>query len=172
MSLTNRQRKALLKQIPAQPRTPKVADAKPKIAAAPVRKTGLEWLFSKKRITANQLKAGTTYGKDFRLVAISGLEPIKSCIASDATGGSSGSRILASKAEHNIEAHRRLDAARAAIGFHTGMTTAIDAVCGKQLTPREVHPNQREAEKFEQTLRIALDLLHTHYRLTEWMRRA
>lgn len=162
MSLTGAERKALNRQIKAA-RLKRIGPPPVKLAVVPPRKSGLEFLFSKGRITRPQAEAGKTYGTDYRLTQTSGQEPIKSCISGD-VGGQSGSRILTSKAVTNVDAARRYELARALLAVSDGLPDIADAVCGKQLSPREVNPNQRKAAEIETRLKVALDILASHYR--------
>lgn len=138
---------------------PKVSEARP------MRRLGLTWLWQKKRITLQQRTAGQTYGVDYRLDAVSGMEPIGSHLAQAAAsvGGSAGTRLHMPKAEFHAEARDRLNAARAALSFQTDLVLACDMICGREMTPREINPDQRQADRLEQSLRIALDILVRHY---------
>jgi hypothetical protein len=144
--------------------------AKPKLTIVPKmarkeekRRTGLEWLLNKNQITTDECRAGVRFGRDYRQAQVAGLEPIKSCISGDAGGSSSGSRVLASHAEANYAASQALQLAAHAIGEEE-MLTACVMICGRQLTPREIEPEQRKTERLTNTLRIALRLLIRHYR--------
>lgn len=171
MSLSNRQRKIVRKRTPAAAKAKAPGATITHLPEPARRKTGLEWLFSKKRITARQLHTGTSYGIDFRVMATDGVEPLRSCL-NDERGGGGASGIALSYADHESAARERLHTARQALGFHADMTAACDAICGKGFTPREINPDQRTAAKIEQTLRIALDLMSQHYPLTDYLKRA
>lgn len=169
-TLSNRQRKAQRKAIGTRPVSP-AAGAVVTLPEPARRKTGLEWLLSKKRITPRQFQTGERYGADFRLVSINGVEPIRSCL--DDTPRAGGGRGTAQTfAEVDLTTAERLHAARQAIGFHADMTAACDAICGKGFTPREINPDQREAAKIERTLQLALDLMSHTYPLTNYLKRA
>lgn len=131
-------------------------------------KTGIEWMVAKKRLTQRQARAGTRYGLKFRLSELDGMEPLRSCLNDEPRGGS-GVLMLA-RAANEGDAKRDLLSARSALGFHAGMTAACDLICGRGLTPWEAVAlsggNQRDAEKMQTTLAIALDLLVHHYSLT------
>lgn len=146
--------------------------AKPKLTIVPKmarkeekRRTGLEWLLHKERINADQARAGIRYGKDYRAAQIIGLEPIKSCISGD-TGGSSSSRTLTSHAVINTDTLTAIASANLALGLHPDLIATVEAVCGRQQTPREIDPDQRRAAEIETRLKIGLDLLVRHYRQT------
>lgn len=131
-------------------------------------KTGLEWLESKNKITARQKSSGKRYGEDYRIVQVAGLEPLRSCL-NDMPGGGDGGGGL-SLATYELEAKERLAGAHSALSYHPEMTLACDLICGRDMTPWEVIArhggNQRDAERLQHTLRIALDLLAKHYSLT------
>ena len=154
----------------AQLRNERRSLAKPKLTIVPKmarkeekRRTGLEWLLHKERINTDQARAGIRYGKDYRAAQIIGLEPIKSCISGD-TGGSSGPHTLTSHAVMNTDTGLHLAQAHIALGMHPDLIEVVQAVAGRQLTPREINPDQRKAAEIETRLKIGLDLLVRHYR--------
>lgn len=133
----------------------------------PKERKGLEWLLHKKRITPRQFWAGTEYGNLYRLVAASGQEPLRSCIG-DSSGGSGGDPDKGkipgmSFAEYNLDARGRLtDCHVLALRSEPNMIATLAAVCGKQLTPREITTDHAETVEIETTLRLALNLLAAH----------
>lgn len=128
-------------------------------------RTGLQWLLHKKHITDEECRAGIRFGKDYRSAEINGMEPIKSCIASDAGGGSvASSRSHESHAEFSADTNQRLALALDALKHDDEMRDALIAVCARQLTPRQINPNQRASERITHVLRCGLRLLGCHYR--------
>lgn len=130
-------------------------------------KTGIEWLVAKKRLTQRQARAGTRYGLKFRLSEVDGMDPLRSCLNDEPRGG--GGNVLAlPRAASEAEARSDLAAARAALGFHAGMISACDLICGRGLTPWEavemVGGGRKDVERLEHTLAIALDLLTQHWK--------
>lgn len=171
MSLSNRQRKAVRKTIGTKPKAPAAMSNITPLPEPQRRKSGLEWLVSKKRITTRQLHTGASYGADYRTSAIGGVEGLRSCLSGAEPGGGGG-EVALTFAEYDSAASERLHAARLALGLHAELTAVCDAICGKGFTPREINPDQREAARIEQTLRIALDLMSQNYPLTNYLKRA
>lgn len=132
--------------------------------AAPKRQGGLQWLVAKKRINRRQEAAGTCYGVDGRLSAVSGLAPLRSCLSDDPRGGTGGGVPFAI---YETEAKDRYATAQAALSYHPDMLAALELICVRDLTPWESLPNgtQKDVSRLETTLVIALDLLVRHYRL-------
>lgn len=158
----NRARRRNQQRAAAKGKTPA-----PKVASQPMRRLGLTWLHQKKRITLEQRLAGQTYGRDYRIDAISGMEPIKSNMdiaAGAGLGGSVSTGGIGPRAETDSAARSRLAEARAALAHQPDMVLACDLICGRELTPREINPDQRIADRMEQSLKIALDILARHYR--------
>lgn len=117
------------------------------------RKTGLEWLHSKGRLTSEQKQAGDKYGEDYRI----GEEvSVRSVLNDSVRGPSDGPTEFVGAAKY------RLTKARSALN-HNGMIGVCNAVCGIGLTVREFAGSRHDAEVCETTLLIALDLLATHY---------
>lgn len=133
-----------------------------------VREAGLDWLLARKRISAPQRSAGMRWGVDYRLVLVDGLAPLRSCLNDSPRG--SGEQAGFPQAHAEAEARSRRKAAEAALYWQDDMIWALDAICGRQLTPweliREIGGKQRDVETVQITLRLALDMLHKHYRLT------
>jgi hypothetical protein len=135
--------------------------------AAPRERTGLEWLLHKKRITARQFWAGTEYGNLYRSVARNGEEPLRSCIGDHAGGagstGDAGKVPGMSFADNDLDAQQRLTACHvSALSSEANMIATCAAVCGRQLTPREITAEHTETVEIETTLRLALNLLADH----------
>lgn len=129
-------------------------------------KTGLEWMLAKKRLTQQQARAGAKYGLHFRLAAIEGVDSLRSCLNNEPGGGVGGMMVM----ERPVAAtasRAALLGARQALAFHAEMIAACDLICGKGFTPWEVVQKgkgaQRDAERLQTTLGVALDLLHKHY---------
>jgi hypothetical protein len=128
-------------------------------------KTGLDWLQSRNKLNASQVKAGKRYGALFRVVQVNGMVPLASCL-DDTPRGSMG-RPGPALAIIDLQAQERLAAARAALSHQADMISVCDAVCGRDMTPWEItNGNQREADKLMAALRIALDILSRHNHLT------
>jgi hypothetical protein len=119
------------------------------------RKPGLDWLLDKGRITEAQRTAGRRYGASFQALEDAG--NLKSHL-NFTIGGGSGPGI--GEDADRRAAHRMwLSRARAFVHFHVGMIRALDNICGKELTPREIDRDRDRAERIEHELRLALDLL-------------
>jgi hypothetical protein len=124
-------------------------------------RTGLEWLLHKKRITPRQFWAGTVYGNLYRAAAINGMEPLRSCLNIEPTGGD---KPWASTAEHDLTVEQKLTACHVvALSSEASLVATCAAVCGRQLTPRQITPDQRGALEIEVTLQLALNLLAAHF---------
>jgi hypothetical protein len=135
-------------------------------------KSGLEWLRDKRRLDPHQFRAGRAYGMLYRTAILPNGVRLRSCLDDTPRSGIIGvptttpSQLAA--AEWLADSRVRLEAARRSLGSHPGMILACDLICGQSLTPRDVNPVQREAEKLETTLRIALDLAHAHFAAAGW----
>lgn len=129
-------------------------------------KTGLEWLVFKRRISTRQALAGRSYGEDYRIAALHGSVPLRSCL-NDTPGGSAAARSLPA-VEYHLEALERLGAAQAALSYQSDMIAALAAICGRQLTPWQAVEltggSARDVSKLEAVIVVALDLLDKHYR--------
>lgn len=136
-------------------------------AAAKLSQTGLEWLHSKGRISDREFQAGRRYGSLVRISLLEGDALIKSCLDTDGVRGAGTptfpGKIDATAAAWKHQAVQELAAARAALGFHTGMIAACDLICGRGDKAREISSIQREAEEIENGLRIALQILVKHW---------
>lgn len=134
-------------------------------AAVPPVRGGLDWLLAKKKITPLQAFAGRRYGRDYRICATAGLEPLRSCL-SDNIGG--GGVVGFPLARDDIDARTALLDAREALAFQSDLVAVCDLICGRELTPWDVvrlnGGTQRDAEEIVTTVRIALDILGAHYR--------
>ena len=160
-----RTKRAARQLSPARPKPALVID---NTARPIVRESGLEWLVARKRITVAHQRAGLRWGADFRLILVDGLEPLRSCL-NDSPRGSGGGVPGMSFAAAETEAKDSRRRAEAALHWQDDMIGALDAVCGRQLTPwervREVGGKQKDVEELQTTLRLALDILSKHYRL-------
>lgn len=120
----------------------------------PVRRLdGLDWLASRGRLTPRQVQAGRRYEKLHRILE-SG--DVASCLALLEVRGTAGAP---SPAEAKTWSRLKLASARAALGDHKALIFALDAICGLGLRPREITTDQRQTERLEDRLAIALDLL-------------
>lgn len=121
------------------------------------RKSGLDWLADKGRLSKTQKAAGERYGVDYRL----GEEVrLRSALNDTVVGYTDGPTGVAGAARV------RLANARKALGDHKAMIGVCNAVCGIGLTLREFTAARRDAEVAETRLLIALDLLAGHYGLS------
>lgn len=122
-----------------------------------LRRSGLDWLWKKRRISEHQQIAGLRYGDEYRVAEDFAL---RSCLAGPPTGGDAFTRQ-----DLKREMTQRLAAARAVgLGGHEGMIALCDRVCGDGRTIRQLSgDNDAEAAKNEAVLGVALDLLAAHY---------
>lgn len=131
------------------------------------RESGLDWLIAKKRITRQHHAAGMRWGVHYRLCQVDGLSPLRSCLNDSPHGGATGAGFA--YAAQEAEAKEARAQAKAALHWQDDMINALDAVCGRQLTPwehvRALGGKQRDVEELQTTLRLALDMLRKHYRL-------
>lgn len=135
-----------------------ISPRKPGEPAKPMlRRSGLDWLWKKRRISEHQQIAGLRYGDEYRVAEDFSL---RSCLAGAPTGGDAFSRQ-----DLKREMTQRLAAARAhGLGGHEGMIALCDRVCGDGRTIRQMSgDSDAEAAKNEAILCIALDLLAAHY---------
>ena len=127
------------------------------------RQTGLAWLSGKGRITSRQAAAGLAYGEAWRRAEAPA--PLPSTLALNLGGriGGGGEPLpvaaIVARAEAHARAGQRLAALRARLGGQAELVAACDAVCGRELTPREAAGGERAALKLEAVLGVALDLL-------------
>jgi hypothetical protein len=146
---------------------PKAPVKRPRQTRDEARETGLGWLLAKKRITPDQARAGARYGELFRAASIGGGEPLRSCLDDSVRGSGGTGQGAADSAAINMawiaDATAALTAARHAVGFHEGMVTALDLICGRGLRPRDISQLTREVDQIETALRLALDLLIGHF---------
>ena len=161
-----RTRRAARALAPAAPRAKPslVVDNAPKPI---VRESGLDWLLGRKRITRSHHAAGQRWGVHYRLCVVDGMSPLRSCLNDSPRGGSTGAGFTFAVQES--EAKDARDKAMFALSHQPDMIDALDAVCGRQLTPweriKETGGKQRDVEELQTTLRLALDILSKHYRL-------
>lgn len=136
--------------------------------------TGLAWLKAKQRISGVQARAGEIYGGLYRTDIMGGAEPLRSCLDDSLGGGGAGAGLPPNckpTAEWITESRAKLLAARAALNFHAAMIAACDVVCGRGVRPREITTSHQEGEEIVTTLRIALDLLVTHFNVRKGAQR-
>jgi hypothetical protein len=123
-------------------------------------------LRKKGRLTAGQAWAGRTYGALVRTAALSDGASLKSFLDLRPAGGGGGGGLPPGDlggTEWVIECRRRLARAQAALSWHSGMIASLGLICGQGLHPREITTVQRETEQIETALRLALDILRTHW---------
>lgn len=125
------------------------------------RLSGLEWMYSKAKLTDDQRAAGERYGDAFRKAHPD--VPIRSILNRDPTsgGGCSIAHLLAD-AEERVYAAEKLAMYRRQLNNHRHLTDICDRICGEEMTPRQASDNGRGAEAVEAVLVIALDLLIIH----------
>lgn len=141
------------------------ADTKKTRAPAQRSLTGLQWLAAKNRLNKTQKVAGEAYGVKYRADLMGGADPLRSCLDISPRGGGSGIPITPGETLAWIaESRTHLAAARAELGYHSGMVAVCDLICGQQLTPREITADQREAAEIETTLRLSLDRLYSTFK--------
>jgi hypothetical protein len=124
------------------------------------RQTGLEWLAKKGRITAAQRQAGEAYGAAFRRAGAGAR--IGSTLEIQPGGGAVAGPSLAlvlARAEGRLRAEEALAAMRERLFGQGDLVSVCDAVCGRELTPREAGGGEREGLRVEAVLKVALDLL-------------
>ena len=124
------------------------------------RRTGLDWLESKGRISAAQRRAGEAYGAAYRRAGQGAR--IGSTLEVQPGGGSGGGPSLGlvlKRAEGRMRAEEVLGAMRARLFGQGDLVRVCDQDCGQELTPREAGGGEREGLRVEAVLKVALDLL-------------
>lgn len=119
------------------------------------RKTGLEWLAAKGRLTRTQAEAGDRYGVDYR---IGDEVSIRSILNDSVKGYCEGPAEFVGAAKVRLA-----NARRRALQDHPALVSVCNAVCGVGLTLREFAGERRDADVAETRLLVALDLLARHY---------
>jgi hypothetical protein len=124
------------------------------------RRSGLEWLSAKGKISERQRLAGERYGACYRRAAAQPAIGSTLDIApgSSAPGGPSLGLLL-KMAEGRRRAQAELAASRQALFGQGDLVTACDLVCGQELTPREAAGGDRDGARMEAVLKVGLDLL-------------
>lgn len=142
------------------------APIKPKTHAEPIPElNGIQWLASKNRLNRMQRRALEAYGARYRLDVMGGGDSLKSSLDDMPRGGGVGiPETCLETAAWIASAKKELAGARAALGFNTAMVATCDLVAGQGLRPREITTNQAETGEIETTLRIAGDLLYSHFK--------
>lgn len=160
---SNKQRRAAKKAIGTKPVTPAAPRRQAPAAKKYEHDTGLAWLLHKKQINSVQSATGERYGRWYRAAIIGGGEPIKGMSLTERVdgGGAAGLGVdYADTVAWLNESREKLNAARSKVSNHTGLILALDLICGRQLRPTEIMPdNQRGREEIVTSLRIALDML-------------
>lgn len=121
------------------------------------RKSGLDWLLAKGRLSPEQMDAGLQYGDDWRTAND---VSVKSCLMDIRGGGDE-----TTPQQIRLSASRRIDQARdRALSGHKYMIALCDRVAGDGQRLRDIAGGDDEkAQKFEAVLLVALDLLAVHY---------
>jgi hypothetical protein len=122
------------------------------------RKTGLEWLAAKGRLTRTQREAGDRYGVDYRIAEE---VSIRSALNDSVVGYSEGPTEFVGAAKVRLG-----NARQHALHDHPALVSVCNAVCGMGFTLREFAGERRDADVAETRLLVALDLLATHYGMT------
>lgn len=124
------------------------------------RRSGLEWLSAKGKISERQRVAGERYGACYRRA---GAQPTIGSTLDLAPGssqpGGPSLGLLLKMAEGRRQAQAELAACRQALFGQGDLVTACDLICGQELTPREAAGGDRDAARMEAVLKVGLDLL-------------
>lgn len=162
-TLSNRERRDLLKAIPATPRKMKGA-AVVRVAAVkppkdPDDKDGLDWLNRKGRLTPAQLREGLLYRQGF--LDAGEVSIVSSLADPDRVRSTAGSALPGGGVASMTEARRAMFVARfVVLRGQVDMLTVMDGVCGLEHTLRYLAGgNQVRASELEVSLKIALDML-------------
>jgi hypothetical protein len=124
----------------------------------PIRRlTGLDWLYKKGRISADEHTVGVRYGAVYRRALPDGR--IASFLNEDrGQGDGAPMSLVMAHAEGSAQAASKLAMYRRQLG-HVALIRACDLVCGQEKTPREASADGHEAGKLEAVLDVALGLL-------------
>jgi hypothetical protein len=124
------------------------------------RRSGLEWLAAKGKITEAQRLAGERYGECYRRA---GAAPALGSTLEISPGaslpGGPSLGLLLKMAEGRRRAEAELAVRRAALFGQGDLVTACDRICGQEMTPREAAGGDRDAARMEAVLKVGLDLL-------------
>ncbi len=124
------------------------------------RQAGLEWLTGKGRISAIQRAAGEAYGACYRRAGAGA--HIGSTLEVQPGGGLAAGPslgMLLKQAAGRQRAETELTGMRARLFGQSDLVSVCDLVCGRELTPREAGGGEREAQRIEAVLKVALDLV-------------
>ncbi|MGH6965602.1 MAG: hypothetical protein ACREE0_14070 [Phenylobacterium sp.] len=124
------------------------------------RRSGLEWLSAKGKISERQRLAGERYGACYRRAGAQA--KIGSTLElAPGSGGAGGPSLglLLKMADGRRQAQAQLAASRQALFGQGDLVTACDLICGQELTPREAAGGDRDAGRMEAVLKVGLDLL-------------
>lgn len=121
------------------------------------RKSGLDWLLAKGRLSPTQMDAALRYGDDWRSANDI---TVKSCL-NDIRGGGD----VTTPQDIRLFAGRRLTRARIeGLMNHRAMVALCDRVCGNGERVRDIANGDDEVTaKYEAVLCVGLDLLAAHY---------
>ena len=126
------------------------------------RRSGLDWLHQKGRISEGQKAAGERYGACFRRAEAEA--PIGSSLEIQPGGGARGEpalQVVLNQAARRAHAKEQLETLRSRLMAQPDLVGACDLICGRELTPREAGGGEREGLRLEAVLKVALDLLGT-----------
>ena len=124
------------------------------------RQAGLEWLAGKGRITERQKAAGEAYGACWRRAGAS--PSIGSTLEVQPSGGLAAGPSLGQvlkQAAGRQRAQAELAGFRARLFGQSDLVHVCDLICGQELTPREAGDGDRDAQRIEAVLKVALDIL-------------
>lgn len=129
--------------------------------AGPLRRhTGLDWLARKGRLSPAQKQAGERYGACWRRAGHDPSIPSTLEVQPGATAGGAALADMLAHADGTAHATRRLALFRTRLWGQREMIAACDAICGRELTPREAGGgDHREGARIEAVLGVALDIL-------------
>lgn len=127
------------------------------------REDGLNYLLSQRKISRVEYRIGRKYGVVYREADLQDGPALRSCLDVDELvrgGKPSGIPAPDSGAAFiRAQARSELLLAREILNFHSGLIAAMDLVCGHQLRPREIAPEQRKADAIVEGLSTALQML-------------
>ncbi|MDB5423664.1 MAG: hypothetical protein JWQ29_1080 [Phenylobacterium sp.] len=124
------------------------------------RRSGLEWLSARGKLTERQRLAGERYGACYRRAAEApALGSTLQVSPGRSQAGGPSLDLLLKLAEGRRRAQAELAGARASLFGQGDLVTACDRICGQEMTPREAAGGDRDAARMEAVLGVALDLL-------------
>jgi hypothetical protein len=132
------------------------------------KKTAIEWLVSKKKLTKPQAAIAERYAGWWRGAGIEGPQSIKSALdVPIGAGGAKGGRLpvdCTETAEWMADCRAKIRAAHAALHNEERMVHTLEAIAGRGVYVTEITKATRQVEEIEGTLRNALSLLLAYER--------